>query len=129
MVSYNKSVLITGGMGFIGSHLVRKYVQNNDHTYILSRSNNKRDNIMGIENKINLIIKDIKDVEESDVADKDYIFHLAGTVDNYAVKEGQPYRDIEINCNGTIALLEAVKNFNPKARIIFASTFFVNGNL
>ncbi|MBI2004043.1 NAD-dependent epimerase/dehydratase family protein [Candidatus Pacearchaeota archaeon] len=67
-------------------------------------------------------------MKKSDVADKDYIFHLAGTVDNYAIKEGEPYKDIEINCNGTIALLEACKKYNPKARIIFGSTFFVNGN-
>ena len=127
--SYKKNILITGGMGFIGRHLTKKYLQNGANVYVLSRSYDKRTNLSTIEDKINLIIKDVRDIGEAEVADKDYIFHLAGTVDNYAIKEGEPYRDIEINCNGTIALLEAVKNFNPKTRIIFASTFFVNGNV
>ena len=125
----NKKILITGGMGFIGSHLAKKYVQNQDKVYILSRSENKKNNINGIEDKVNLIIKDVKEIGETDVVDKDYIFHLAGTVDNYAIKEDKPYKDIEINCNGTIALLEACKKYNPKPRIVFGSTFFVNGNV
>ena len=129
MPKEKKNILITGGLGFIGSHLARKYIQNNDNVYLLSRSYTKKDNIGGIEDKINLIIKDVREIGETEVTDKDYIFHLAGTVDNYAIKEGEPYRDIEINCNGTIALLEACRKFNPKARIIFGSTFFVNGNV
>lgn len=124
-----RNILITGGLGFIGSHLARKYVQNNDNVYLLSRSYTKKSNISGIEDKVNLIIKDVREIGETEVTDKDGIFHLAGTVDNYAIKEGEPYRDIEINCDGTIALLEACRKFNPRARIIFASTFFVNGNV
>ena len=124
----NKKILITGGMGFIGSHLAKKYLESKNDVYILSRSYNKKNNIFNIENKVNLIIKDVNNIQKNDVADKDYIFHLAGTVDNYAIKEGEPYKDIKINCNGTIALLEACKKYNPKAKIIFGSTFFVNGN-
>src|SRR3989344_3940295 len=125
----NKNILITGGMGFIGSHLAKRYVENRENVSLLSKSTSKIRNISGVKDQINLIIKDIREISESDVANKDYIFHFAGTVDNYAVKEGQPYKDIEVNCNGTIALLEAVKNSNLKTRIIFASTFFVNGNV
>ncbi|KHO55481.1 MAG: NAD-dependent epimerase/dehydratase [archaeon GW2011_AR19] len=124
----NKKILITGGMGFIGSHLAKKYLESKNDIYILSRSYNKKNNIFNIENKINLIIKDVRKINEDDVKNKDYIFHLAGTVDNYAIKEDKPYKDIKINCNGTIALLEACKKYNPKAKIIFGSTFFVNGN-
>ncbi|MBI2057054.1 NAD-dependent epimerase/dehydratase family protein [Candidatus Pacearchaeota archaeon] len=87
----NKKILITGGMGFIGSHLAKKYAESKDKVYILSRSYNKKRNISNIENKINLIIKDVRNIKKSDVADKDYIFHLAGTVDNYAIKEGEKH--------------------------------------
>src|SRR3989344_673498 len=125
----NKNILITGGMGFIGSHLAKRYVENGENVSLLSKSTSKIRNISGVNDKINLIIKDIREISESDVANKDYIFHFAGTVDNYAIKEDQPFKDIEINCNGTIALLEACKNYNSKARIIFGSTFFVNGNV
>jgi len=124
-----KNVLITGGLGFIGSHLAKKCVENNYRTHILSRSYDKIKNIDTIRGRIDITLKDIRKINEQEVSGKDYIFHLAGTVDNYAIKEGEPYKDIEINCNGTIALLEACKNFNPKAKIIFGSTFFVNGNV
>jgi nucleoside-diphosphate-sugar epimerase len=124
-----KNILITGGFGFIGSHLAKKYAQNEDNVYILSKSKDKISNISGIEDKVNCIIKDIREIEKEDVINKDYIFHLAGTVDNYSIKENKPYKDIETNCNGTIALLEACKNYNPKTKIIYASTFFVNGNV
>jgi fibrillarin-like rRNA methylase len=96
---------------------------------ILSISDKKLNNIEDFKDKVKLIIKDIKNISAEDVADKDQIYHLASTVDNYAVKEGRPYEDIEINCVGTISLLEACKNFNPAAKIFLASTFFVNGNV
>jgi UDP-glucose 4-epimerase len=124
-----KRVLITGGLGFIGSQLARKNVSEGNNVTILSKSSDKINNISDIVNCVKLSIKDIRNITAEDVSEKDYIFHLAGTVDNYAITEGQPYKDIEINCNGTIAMLEAIKEFNPKTRLIFASTFFVNGRV
>jgi len=124
-----KKILITGGMGFIGSHLARKNVELGNNVTILTRSEKKADNIKDIRDKVKVIVKDIKNISEEDVANKDQIYHLASTVDNYAVKEGRPYEDIDVNCNGTIALLEAVRNHNLGAKILFTSTFFVNGNV
>ncbi len=124
-----KKILITGGLGFIGSHLAREAVKKGFDVTILSISDKKLNNIEDFKDKVKLIIKDIKNISAEDVADKDQIYHLASTVDNYAVKEGRPYEDIEINCVGTISLLEACKNFNPAAKIFLASTFFVNGNV
>lgn len=121
--------LITGGMGFIGSHLARRLVNQGQEVTILSRSSKKLKNIQDISDRVNLVIKDIRDIDEKEVNGMDFVYHLAGTVDNYAIKEGDPYEDISINCNGTIALLEAVKNARGKTRIFFGSTFFVNGNL
>lgn len=123
-----KKVLITGGLGFIGSHLARRCVEDGDEVTILSRSDKKINNIKDIAHKVTLCLKDIQNIGE-EVKGKDEIYHLAGTVDNYALKEGEPYKDIAINCNGTIALLEACKNFNLEAKIVFGSTFFVNGNV
>jgi UDP-glucose 4-epimerase len=121
------NILITGGLGFIGSNLARKCVDLGYNVHILSRSKEKIKNIKGIEDKVKLTIKDIKDIGE-EVKDKDWIFHFASTVDNYNLWE-DPYKDIEINCNGTISLLEACRKDNPSARILYSSTFFVNGNL
>ncbi len=124
-----KKILINGGLGFIGSQLARNCVNEGFDVTILSRSDKKLGNISDIRDKVYLKIKDIQDISEEDVSGMEQIYHLAGTVDNYAIKEGEPYKDIAINCNGTIALLEACRKFNPKARILFGSTFFVNGNV
>lgn len=121
-------VLILGGMGFIGSHLSRKNVDLGNEVFILTRSRKKEENIKEILDRVNLIIKDIRDISEEDVKGMDIIYHLAGTVDNYSINNN-PYYDIQVNCNGTIALLEAVRKYNPSAKILYASTFFVNGNL
>ena len=112
-----KNILITGGLGFIGSQLARKSLSQGYRVTLLSRSDSKVSNISDIRQKVNLIVKDIRDISD-EVANKDLIFHLAGTVDNYALTDGEPYRDVEINCNGTLALLEAVKKYNPSAKII-----------
>ena len=123
-----KNILITGGLGFIGSNLARKSIENKHKVTLLSRSFEKKRNIKGIEGKVTLIHKDIRKISEEDVRDKDYIFHLASTVDNNNINSN-PYLDIEVNCDGTIALLEACREHNPNTRIVYASTFFVNGNL
>ena len=73
-------------------------------------------------------IMDVIDIGK-EVKGFDYIFHLAGSTDNYAIIENEPYRDVNMNCRTTIALLEACREYNPKVRIILASTFFVNGNV
>jgi len=123
-----KRILITGGMGFIGSHLARKNLQDGNQVAILSRSAKKKHNIKDIVDKVELFIGDVKDISEKEVKDMDAIFHLAGTVNNYSINDN-PYIDIDVNCNGTIALLEAIRKYNPKTRLILGSTFFVNGNV
>lgn len=123
-----KKAMIIGGLGFIGSYLAKKCVESGYEVTILSRSDSKIENIKKIRDSVNLILMDVKDIGK-EVEGFDCIFHLAGSTDNYAITENQPYKDIEMNCNSTIALLEACKKYNTKARIIFASTFFVNGNL
>lgn len=122
------NILITGGLGFIGSNLAHKYVERGDNITLLSKTKNKIKNIEGIENNIKLVLKDIKDISKEDVENKDIIFHCASTVDNYNIQDS-PYLDNEINCIGTIALLEACRNYNKNAKIVYISTFFVNGNL
>ncbi|MCP4613414.1 MAG: NAD-dependent epimerase/dehydratase family protein [Planctomycetes bacterium] len=121
-------ILITGGLGFIGSHLAKKYVEKGVDVTILSRSSNKIENIKDIRSKIHLILKDIIHINKEDVKDKDYIFHMAGSTDNYSI-QNDPFLDINLNCNGTISLLENCRKHNKNTKIIFASTFFVNGNV
>jgi UDP-glucose 4-epimerase len=123
-----RRVLITGGLGLIGSRLAEKCVQSGEKVTILTRSKEKLENIEGIAERVELRVKDVRDISQEDVADQDQIFHFASTVDNYNIHD-QPYLDVEVNCGGTLALLEACREFNPQARIVYPSTFFVNGNL
>lgn len=124
---YLMEVLITGGLGFIGSNLAVKCVEQGHNVTIFSKSSSKLENIEEIRDKINISFGDIKYIGNQ-VKNKDWIFHFASTVDNYNI-HSEPYKDVDINCNGTIALLEACRHHNPDARIIYPSTFFVNGNL
>lgn len=123
-----KKVLITGGLGFIGSYLAEDCIKKGYDVTIISRSQTKVNNISKIKDSIKLIIKDVADIDK-EVSGFDYIFHLAGSTDNYSIIEDKPYKDIQMNCISTIALLEAIRKNNPKVRLIFASTFFVNGRV
>ena len=121
-----KKIMIIGGLGFIGCHLAEKCLELGHEVTIFSRSEKKLDNISEIKNKVKLVYGDLKDIDK-EVSGFDTIFNLAGSTDNYSIIEGDPYRDIGMNCTNTIALLEACKKHNKDARIFFASTFFVNG--
>ena len=123
-----KTALVTGGLGFIGSNLSQELVKNGYDVLILSKSADKRENIKEISDKVHLKIKDVKDISREDVENRDLIFHCASTTNNYHIKDN-PFLDIDVNCNGTISLLEACKNYSPSARLVYLSTFFVNGNL
>lgn len=122
-----KKVLITGGLGFIGSNLADRCVGLGHDVAILSKTDEKIKNIEGVEERVTLILKDIRDIGQ-EVTDMDWIFHFASTVDNYNIHD-EPYKDAKVNCMGTLAVLEACRHNNREGRILFPSTFFVNGKL
>ncbi|OGH30726.1 MAG: hypothetical protein A3B41_04940 [Candidatus Levybacteria bacterium RIFCSPLOWO2_01_FULL_37_26] len=114
--------LITGGLGLIGSSIAQSL---NGEVTILSRSPTHLDRLK--KKDLKLIIKDLKDLERSDIEEVDVIYHAASTVDNYNVLTN-PYIDVETNISSTIRLLELCKNLPKKPKIIYFSTFFVYGN-
>jgi UDP-glucose 4-epimerase len=119
--------LVIGGLGFIGSHLVEDCVSRGQEVTVLTRSTQKLENLGKVANRVNLIVKDLKEMGE-EIRGFDYIFNLSGTTDNYSLVEGNPFLDVEQNCMNTLCLLESMRKYNPRAILIFASTFFVNGN-
>ncbi|MCL5730039.1 MAG: NAD-dependent epimerase/dehydratase family protein [Candidatus Pacearchaeota archaeon] len=123
-----KTALVTGGLGFIGSNLSQELVKEGYKVSIISKSPDKIENIREIADEVDVKIQDVRDISKEDVEGKDLIFHCASTTHNYHIKD-DPFVDVDINCNGTIYLLESCKDHNPSARIVFLSTFFVNGNL
>lgn len=120
------NILVTGGLGFVGSSIAKYYSALGNNVEVLTRSLTKKQNLNGFKN-INIRLRDIRYILEEDVRGKDVIFHCASTVDNYNIHDN-PHLDVEVNCTGTTALLEVCRSCNPNVLIVYTSTFFVNGN-
>ena len=123
----DKEVLVTGGIGFIGSNLCIELVKNGAHVTIvdnmLPRQGGNLFNIKDIEDKVRVNFSDVRNGLSMNhlVKGKHYIFHLAGQV-NHVDSMRNPIQDLEINCRGTLVLLEALRHNNRDARVVFAGT-------
>jgi UDP-glucose 4-epimerase len=124
----DSQIMITGGLGFVGSTLAKTLLDTGyKNITLLSRSKHKMKNIDEIKDQIHLIIDDVKNIGKH-IENIDVIFHLASTVDNYAVQSGEPHRDSETNVLLTSYLLDAIRNVKPEIRLVFGSSFFAVGN-
>ena len=117
-------ILITGGLGFIGSSLAREYINKGYEVTIITKTLDKITNIKDIKDKIEIIVSDIRYLEEN-LESYEYVIHCASTVHNYNILSN-PYLDIETNCIGTVKLLELLKTSKKLKKLIYVSTFFVN---
>ena len=123
----DKRVLITGGLGFIGSNLAIRLVELGAEVLLVDAMlplyGGNLFNIEPIRDKVRVNFSDIRDRNSMNylVQDQDYIFHLAGQV-SHVDSILDPFMDVDININGTLAVLEACHKFNPKAKIIFTGT-------
>jgi UDP-glucose 4-epimerase len=122
-----KDVLITGGLGFIGSNLAIKLVALGARVTLLDAMiDDHGGNFFNIEPVKDQVTVNLSDVRDSGtvnylVRDKDYIFHLAGQND-HVLSLTDPFPDIDINIKGTAVLLEACRRFNPLARLVYSGT-------
>ena len=123
----DKEVLITGGLGFIGSNLSIELVNLGAHVTIvdnmLPRQGSNIFNIREIEDRVKVNISDVRNQLSMNhlVKGKDFIFHLAGQV-NHVDSMRNPLQDLDINCVGTLVLLEALREHNRAGKVIFAGT-------
>lgn len=123
----DKKVLITGGLGLIGSTSAIKLVEMGaDVTIIDAMLPLYGGNIFNVEevkDKININISDIRDEASLNclVKDKDIIFNLAAQV-SYVDSQDNPLLDLDINCKGHLLLLEACRLHNPEAKVIFTGS-------
>jgi UDP-glucose 4-epimerase len=127
-----RRVMITGGLGFIGSNIARRLVEFGSDVLLMDSlipdSGANFFNINGIADKVRVNIADVR--QESTmhhlVRDREVIFNLAGQVSHIdSMKD--PYTDLEINCRSQLSILEACRKFNPAVKIVFAGTRQVYG--
>jgi UDP-glucose 4-epimerase len=122
-----RRVLITGGLGFIGSNLARRLNSIGARVTVVDslipEYGGNPFNIAEIEQSIAVNISDVRDVHSMRylVAGNDYLFNLAGQT-SHLDSMSDPNTDLEINCHAQLSILETCREYNPSIRIVFAST-------
>lgn len=128
----NKKVLITGGLGFIGSNLAIQLVKlGADVTLVDSMIPDYGGNIFNISeirDKVHVNFSDVRDKYSMNhlVQRKDFLFNLAGQV-SHIDSMIDPYSDLDINTKSQLSILEACRKYNPNICIVFTSTRQVYG--
>jgi UDP-glucose 4-epimerase len=123
----NKSILITGGLGFIGSNLARRLVKLGAKITIVDSLiptyGGNLFNIDDIKDKVNCNISDVRDPHAMAylVKGQDFLFNLAGQT-SHMDSMSDPYTDLNINAAAQLSILEACRNYNPDVKLVFAST-------
>lgn len=127
-----RRVLITGGLGFIGSNLARRLVRLGAEVSIIDSlipeyGGNLR-NIAGLEKQLRVNISDVRDPHSLPVfvRGQDFLFNLAGQT-SHMDSMSDPMTDLEINAKAQLSILEACRLHNPGIRIVFASTRQIYG--
>lgn len=122
-----RDVLVTGGLGFIGSNLAFRLVDLGARVTLLDSLaedyGGNRFNICGLEDRVRVVIADMRsaDVVEPLVSGRDIIFNLAGQV-SHIDSMNDPLTDLEINARAHLVLLEACRKKNLDAKVIYTST-------
>jgi UDP-glucose 4-epimerase len=128
----SSKVLITGGLGFIGSNLARRLVDLGAEVLLVDslvpEYGGNLFNIAGIEDKVRVNISDVRDEHSMKylVQGQDYLFNLAGQTSHLDSMQ-DPYTDLEINAKAQLFILEACRKYNPNIKIVFASTRQIYG--
>lgn len=127
-----RNVLITGGLGFIGSNLARRLVELGAGVTLVDslipEYGGNRFNIAGLEDRVRVNIADVRDEYgmREWIRGQDYLFNLAGQTSHMDSMQ-DPLTDLEINARSQIFILEAARRHNPAVRIVFASTRQIYG--
>ncbi len=127
-----KRVLITGGLGFIGSNLARTLVGLGAKVTILDslipQYGGNRRNLHGLGRSVKVHIADVRDRAGLPrfLRGQHFLFNLAGQT-SHMDSMTDPETDLEINCRAQLTLLEACRRHNPKLRVVFASTRQIYG--
>lgn len=122
-----RRVLVTGGLGFIGSTLAIKLAELGAEVTVLDsltpEYGGNLANLAGYESRIRVNISDVRDVHSLKhlVQGQQVLFNLAGQTSHLDSMQ-DPFTDLEINCRAQLSILETCRTHNPELRLVFAST-------
>lgn len=128
----NKTVLVTGGLGFIGSNLVIRLAALGARVTVIDSlvegCGGNIDNLHAVQESIRIKVADIRDAGcyAGDLERPDIIFNLAGEV-SHSASMSAPLRDLELNALAQLAFLTTCADRFPGTRIVYASTRQVYG--
>ena len=129
---HGRRVMITGGVGFIGSNLARTLVDLGADVLLVDSLipdyGGNLYNIQDVASRLRLNVADVRmqTTMEALVRGQDVIFNLAGQV-SHIDSMRDPYTDLEINCRAQLSILEACRKNNRSVRVVFAGTRQVYG--
>lgn len=121
-------IIVTGGMGFIGSHFVNYVLENTNDEIMVIDNLTYASNPNNIKGKVKFLKKDICEVTQEDLGKYDYIVHFAAEshVDN-SIKNGLPF--VKTNVEGTYNLLEVARKNDKLKKFFHISTDEVYGDM
>ncbi len=123
----DKKILITGGLGFIGSNLAISLVECGAEVTLIDslipEYGGNLHNVSAIQSDAKINISDVRDPHSLAhlVTNQDVLFNLAGQT-SHLDSMTDPHTDLEINCRAQLSILETCRKNNPNLRIVFAST-------
>jgi UDP-glucose 4-epimerase len=123
----DRKILVTGGLGFVGSNLSIELVRLGASVTIvdnmLPRQGGNLFNIEPVKDDVRVNFSDVRNQLSMDhlVRGQDIVFHLAGQV-NHVDSMRNPIQDLEINCHGTLVLMQALRHYNRGAVVVYSGT-------
>lgn len=127
-----KHILITGGLGFIGSNLARSLVAQGAQVTLVDSLiptyGGNMQNIADLQGRVSINVADVRDrfAIEYLLRGKDVLFNLAGQT-SHLDSMTDPKTDLDINAAAQLSILEACRAVNPGIRVVFASTRQIYG--
>src|SRR5258706_8323133 len=122
-----RRVLVTGGLGFIGSNLCIRLVSLGAKVTVVDslipEYGGNLFSIQDIKDQISINISDVRDKHSMRylVQDQDFLFNLAGQV-SHTDSMTDPFNDLEINAHAQLSIAESCRHYNPEIRVVHTST-------
>jgi len=130
----SRRVLVTGGLGFVGSNLAHRLVDEGATVTLydarLPHLGANDANVEGIREAVTVVEADVRDVDRiaEAVTAADVVFHCAAQNDRTYARDHAGV-DVDVNCRGTVNVLEAAAGADPSPRVVFTSSLAVYGRI